>query len=89
MTTQTQAAPLTWIVAPKSDYQIGFDLYAAGHADSACANHDQVTGWYDACAAEAACSTIDHMATQGASAEDFDVFLSSIEDDYEWIRRGC
>ncbi len=34
-------------------------------------------------------STIDHMATQGASAEDFDVFLSSIEDDYEWIRRGC
>ena len=73
----------------KSEWQKGFDLYLAGAADSACENYDQVLGWYDACAAEAACSTIDHMAAEGQTAEDFDVFLSSIEDDHEWIRRGC
>jgi hypothetical protein len=71
------------------DWQIGFNLYAAGRPDSDCANHAQITGWYDACSADAACQTMDHMAAEGQTAEDFDVFLLSIEDDHEWIRRGC
>lgn len=82
--------PISILTLPvKSDWQIGFDLYAAGYSDSRCDNYAQVVGWYAACTADAACQTIDHMAAEGQTAEDFDVFLSSIEDDHEWIRRGC
>lgn len=73
----------------KSDWQVGFDLYVAGAADSACGNYEQVLGWYAACSAEAACRVMDEMAASGKNPEDFDDFLSSIEDDYEWIRLGC
>jgi hypothetical protein len=64
----------------KSDWQIGFDLYVAGYADSHCANREQVIGWYDACAAD----TENRVSLQILDNSD-----SSIEDDYEWIRTGC
>ncbi len=75
--------------AEHSDWLKGFALYAAGYADSRCDNYAQVVGWYDACSAEAACRTMDYMAAAGATSEELDVFLSSIEDDYDWIRTGC
>ena len=90
--TQTDTQSMVWVVAPtspKSDYMTGFALYAAGHSDSRCKNHAQLDGWYAALHADAACQTIDVMASDGKDAGEFDVFLSSIEDDYEWIRRGC
>ncbi len=89
----TQTVAPVWIVgsdeAEHSDWLKGFALYAEGKSDSRCANHAQVVGWYAACTADAACQTIDHMAAEGQTAEDFDLFLSSIEDDYDWIRTGC
>ena len=51
MTTATMTeVPISILTLPvKPDWQIGFDLYAAGYSDSRCDNYAQVVGWYAAC----------------------------------------
>ena len=34
------------VVTGPSDFQMGWDIYAAGGADSDCANREQVRGWW-------------------------------------------
>ena len=88
-----QTVAPVWIVTPEeaehSDWMKGFALYAEGKSDSACANHAQRSGYRDAMNADAACQVIDVMASNGKGDAEFDVFLSSIEDDHYWIRTGC
>lgn len=83
--TQTQQAPMVWTVAP-SDWQTGFNLYAAGKSESACTNPAQVAGWWSALDAEAACSVCDRMAADGKTAEDMDAALDGMT--YEEWRYG-
>ena len=87
--TDVQVAPV-WIVvsdeAEHSDWMKGFALYAEGKSDSACANHAQRTGFFDAIRAESASKHIAVLAECGMTAEQMDY---AIEDDYEFIRRGC
>ena len=87
--TDVQVAPV-WIVgsdeAEHSDWLKGFALYAEGKSDSACANHAQRTGFFDAIKAESASKHIAVLAECGMTAEQMDY---AIEDDYEFIRRGC
>ena len=79
-----------WIVTPEeaehSDWMKGFALYAEGKSDSACANHAQRTGFFDAIKAESASRHLAVLAEFGVTPEQMD---SAIEDDYEFIRRGC
>ena len=84
-----QTTPV-WIVggdeAEHSDWLKGFALYAEGKSDSACANHAQRTGFFDAIRAESASKYIAVLADCGMTAEQMDY---AIEDDYSWIRTGC
>ena len=86
----TQTVAPVWIVTPEeaehSDWLKGFALYAEGKSDSACANHAQRTGFFDAIKAESASKHIAVLAEFGATPEQMDY---AIEDDYEFIRRGC
>jgi hypothetical protein len=68
----------------KSDYEIGWDLFLAGRADSACENYEQATGWYDACLAEVRAQQADRLRC--ACCDDDDAG-DCIDDDYEWW--GC
>lgn len=89
--TNVQVAPV-WIVAVDDDggdgWLKGFRMYADGAPEIACTTHAQRSGYRDAMNADAACQVIDVMAANGKGDAEFDVFLSSIEDDYEDIRRG-
>ena len=84
-----QTTPV-WIVTPEeaehSDWLKGFALYAEGKSDSACANHAQRTGFFDAIRAESASVHLAVLADCGMTPEQMDY---AIEDDYEFIRRGC
>lgn len=84
-----QTTPV-WIVTPEeaehSDWLTGFRLYAEGKSDSACANHAQRTGFFDAIKAESASKYIAVLADCGMTPEQMDY---AIEDDYLWIRTGC
>jgi len=84
-----QTVAPVWIVTPEeaehSDWMKGFALYAEGKSDSACANHAQRTGFFDAIKAESASKYIAVLADCGMTAEQMDY---AIEDDYEDIRRG-
>lgn len=85
-----QTVAPVWIVTPEeaehSDWMKGFALYAEGKSDSACANHAQRTGFFDAIRAESASKHIAVLADCGMTPEQMDY---AIEDDYEDIRRGC
>ena len=85
-----QTVAPVWIVTPEeaehSDWMKGFALYAEGKSDSACANHAQRTGFFDAIKAESASRHLAVLAEFGVTPEQMD---SAIEDDYEFIRRGC
>jgi hypothetical protein len=85
-----QTVAPVWIVTPEeaehSDWMKGFALYAEGKSDSACANHAQRTGFFDAIRAESASKHIAVLADCGATPEQMDY---AIENDYEFIRRGC
>ena len=84
-----QTVAPVWIVTPEeaehSDWMKGFALYAEGKSDSACANHAQRTGFFDAIKAESASRHLAVLAEFGVTPEQMD---SAIEDDYEDIRRG-
>lgn len=84
-----QTVAPVWIVTPEeaehSDWLKGFALYAEGKSDSACANHAQRTGFFDAIRAESASKHIAVLADCGMTPEQMDY---AIEDDYEDIRRG-
>jgi len=89
---ETQTVSPVWIVTPGDagdGWMRGFSLYADGAPEIACVTHAQRSGYREAAKADAACQVIDHMAADGAGNAEFDVFLSSIEDDHYWIRTGC
>lgn len=71
----------------------GYRKFAAGEGWNRCHTAGELSGWLAAASGSALCSAMDAMAEAGASAADLDGFLSnvesSIEDDHEWIRRGC
>lgn len=85
-----QTVAPVWIVTPEeaehSDWMKGFALYAEGKSDSACANHAQRTGFFDAIRAESASVHLAVLAEFGVTPAEMD---ASIEDDYAWIRTGC
>ena len=85
-----QTVAPVWIVTPEeaehSDWMKGFALYAEGKSDSACSNHAQRTGFFDAIRAESASVHLAVLADCGMTPEQMDY---AIEDDYEFIRRGC
>lgn len=67
----------------------GFRKFAEGRNFTSCHTAAELSGWLAAQAGQAACEVMDTMATAGADGHKMDDFLSSIEDDHEWIRRGC
>lgn len=72
------------------EWMKGYWLYQLGASESKCANYRQLQGWYEALYID-----VERKAMQGEAGilpDDEFVYIhdeSSIEDDYEWIRRGC
>lgn len=81
-----------------TSYISGWNTYVGGHPLDVCETEAARRGWWAANASEAACLVVDYLAATGQAA-DIDAFVDSlrqhyrpepgIEDDYEWIRRGC
>ena len=65
-------------VAVKSDYQIGWDLYAAGGADSDCRTPEQVKGWWAALQAEVDADTCNVLAADGVDGFEIDEVLDEL-----------
>ena len=65
------------IVAPavKSDFQTGWDIYAAGGADSECRTPEQVRGWWMALQAEVDADMCGVLAADGVSSFEMDDVL--------------
>jgi hypothetical protein len=75
---------MVWVVAPVSDWQTGFNLYAAGMPESACQNMPQTAGWWAALDAEASCAVCDVMGAKGRSAAEMDMVLDDCQSAYDW-----
>ena len=56
----------------KSDFQVGWDIYAAGGADSDCATPEQVRGWWMALDADVTADMCDVVAADGLDSDDMD-----------------
>lgn len=65
--------------ATKSDYQVGWDIYAAGGADSDCANREQVRGWWMALDADCTAGLCAQMGSDGMTGEQMDDVLDRLE----------
>lgn len=79
-------------------YSEGWDAYAAGRPIDDCTTDDARRGWWAANAAEAACLVVDYLFATGQAGRinefveeirDIQRPEPGIEDDHEWIRRGC
>lgn len=70
----------------------GYQKFADGQSWNRCHTAGELSGWLAAASGSALCGAMDAMAEAGASPAQLDGFLSSvessIEDDYEDIRRG-
>ena len=71
------------------DWQTGRRLWALGYDVSVCANEAQMNGWADAAWADAAWADAAWADDAWADAASEASTEPSIEDDYEFIRRGC
>ena len=65
-------------MAPKSDFQIGWDLYAAGGADSDCRTPEQVRGWWHALDADCTGEMCSVLAGDGLDGDDMDMVLEGL-----------
>ena len=61
--------------AVKTDFQVGWDVYAAGGADSDCANREQVRGWWMALDADCTAGLCAQMGSDGMTGEQMDEVL--------------
>lgn len=61
-----------------SDFQIGWDLYAAGKADSDCTNREQVRGWWMALQAEVDADMCSVLAADGVDSFEMDEILDEL-----------
>ena len=68
------------IVTPVTvnDFQVGWDIYAAGGADSDCANREQVRGWWMALQAEVDAEMCGVLAADGVSSFEMDDVLDGL-----------
>ena len=66
------------VVTGPSDFQMGWDIYAAGGADSDCANREQVRGWWMALDADCTCDMLTDMGKRGISGEQMDEVLDEL-----------
>lgn len=81
-----------------TSYISGWNTYVSRHPLDVCETEEARRGWWAANAAEAACLVVDYLVATG-QADRIDEFVESIrdiqrpepgiEDDHEWIRRGC
>lgn len=65
------------VVTGPSDFQMGWDIYTAGGADSDCRTPEQVRGWWMALDADCTCDLLDDMGKQGVSSFDMDEILDN------------
>ena len=65
-------------VAVKPDFQIGWDIYAAGGADSDCRTPEQVRGWWMALDADCTCDLLTDMGKRGLDGEQMDDVLGGL-----------
>ncbi len=63
---------------PKSDFQVGWDLYAAGAADSDCQTPEQVRGWWHALDADCTASMCSVLAADGVDSFEMDEVLDEL-----------
>ena len=73
------AAAVMETVAVKSDFQVGWDIYAAGGADSDCRTPEQVRGWWMALQAEVDAEMCGVLAADGVSSFEMDDVLGRLE----------
>ena len=66
------------VVTGPSDFQMGWDIYAAGGADSDCANREQVRGWWMALQAEVDAEMCGVLAADGVSSFEMDDVLDGL-----------
>ena len=81
-----------------TSYAEGWRAYLLGRPQRECATAEALRGWWAAKAATAAGMAVDYLYLTGR-ADRVEAFVESlwditrpepgIEDDYEWIRRGC
>lgn len=91
MSATITAAGLTSVVVVKSDFQVGWDIYVAGGADSDCRTPEQVRGWWMALQAEVDADMCEVLAADGYSPDEMDEVLDDcrgIGCRFEIPRRG-
>lgn len=64
--------------AVKTDFQVGWDVYAAGGADSDCRTPEQVRGWWMALQAEVDAEMCGVLAADGVSSFEMDEILNGL-----------
>lgn len=72
--------PVKPVVVVKSDFQVGWDLYAAGAADSDCATPEQVRGWWHALDADCTGEMCSVLAADCVDSFEMDEVLQSLHD---------
>lgn len=63
---------------PKTDFQVGWDLYAAGAADSDCATPEQVRGWWMALDADCTGDMCSVLAADGVDGDEMDSIFDGL-----------
>lgn len=66
------------VMVVKSDFQAGWDIYAAGGADSDCATPEQVKGWWMALDADCTADMCGVLAADGYSPDEMDMVLDGL-----------
>ena len=66
------------VVTGPSDFQMGWDIYTAGGADSDCRTPEQVRGWWMALQAEVDAEMCGVLAADGVSSFEMDDVLDGL-----------
>lgn len=66
------------VMIVKSDFQVGWDLYAAGGADSDCRTPEQVRGWWHALDADCTADMCSVLAADGVDSFEMDEILDGL-----------
>lgn len=71
-------------------FWVGWEKYKDGEPISSCTTQAEVSGWLCAARGHAHSDAVDAYAKAHGVAFEADAFAEgAIEEDYEWIRRGC
>lgn len=82
MSIATMIDAIAALVGAVSDFQVGWDLYAAGGGDSDCRTPEQVRGWWMALQAEVDADMCSVLAADGLDGFEMDEVFDGLHSAY-------